>query len=172
MKAFKWNYEGDVRLFTNLGNIWAFDSKMAFISTGIGSSDGIGLNVGQGSKLYQSFYNRNATSIVFSYDVVSEEPMEYVNSRYDDYFAVNIYDVNGALLESVKLETVNTSSWNRIDGIDFDGGDSTTYHTGWKNQSLNISKYQNQRITIEFVVADVGDSAFDTVALIDDVIVE
>lgn len=171
-KPFKWNYEGDVRLLPFLGTIWAFDSKMAFISTGIGSSDGVDLNVGQGSKLWQTFYNRNATAIGFSYDVVSEEPMEYVNSRYDDYFTVNIYDANGKLLTSTKLESINSSKWHYIEGIDFEGGDSTVYHTGWKNQTLDISKYQNQRITIEFIVADVGDSAYDTAALIDNVVVE
>ena len=171
-KPFKWSYEGDVRVLPCLGNIWAFDSKMAFISTGIGSSDGVNLNAGQGSKLSQTFYNRNATAINFSYDVVSEEPMEYVNSQFDDYFAVNIYDANGKLLSFTKLESINSSKWNHIEGINFDGGDSTVYHTGWKNQTLDISKYLNQKITIEFIVADVGDSAYDTAALIDNVVVE
>ena len=171
-KPFKWSYEGDVRVLPCLGNIWAFDSKMAFISTGIGSSDGVNLNAGQGSKLSQTFYNRNATAINFSYDVVSEEPMEYVNSQFDDYFAVNIFDADGKLLASTKLESINSSKWNHIEGINFDGGDSTVYHTGWKNQTLDISKYQNQKITIEFIVADVGDSAYDTAALIDNVVVK
>ena len=73
------------------------------------------------------------------------------------------------ILHSELLETVNTSTWLKVNGIDFEGGDNTMYHTDWKTHSINISAFQNQMIKIRFLVYDVGDSAYDTAVVIDDV---
>ena len=61
------------------------------------------------------------------------------------------------------------SSWFAVTGINFEDGDNTAYHTGWKTVTVDISEYQGQYITIRFVVFDVGDSIYDTAALIDNV---
>lgn len=53
--------------------------------------------------------------------------------------------------------------------IDFIVGDSTVFHTLWKVAKIDVSKYQNQDIQIEFLVYDVGDSAYDSAVVIDNV---
>ena len=94
--------------------------------------------------------------------------MEYVGSSFDDKFYAVIIDENGNSTQ-IAYESVNTSSWTQVTGINFEGGDSTAYQTGWKTVSVDISAYQGQYITIRFVTFDVGDSAYDTAGLIDNV---
>jgi len=95
--------------------------------------------------------------------------MEYVGSRYDDMFVVRIKDEAGTVLSSDTVESINISSWYPVDGIDFDGGDSTVYHTMWKTGEVDISKYQGQAIEVEFIVCDVGDSAVDSDVILDNI---
>ena len=112
----------------------------------------------------------DVTTIDFKYDVVSEEPMEYVGTHYNDIFVADILDTNGEVLETLAYESVNTSTWYAVDGINFPGGDDTTYHTRWQSVSSNaIQKYRGKLIVIRFIVQDAGDEAFDTAALIDSV---
>ncbi len=63
----------------------------------------------------------------------------------------------------------NTAHWNSVSGINFAGGDNTVYQTGWQERSVPVSEYAGENITIYFVVSDTGDSAYDTMALIDNV---
>ena len=144
---------------------------MAFISTGIGSQPSSNISGTQGSTLTQSFRNSSNSTISFNYNFISEEPMEYVGSRYDDKFEVQILGSANNILYSEILESVNKSTWHSITGIDFDGGDSTVFHTKWKTVTIDISPYQNQIIKIRFLVFDVGDSAYDSAAVIDNIVV-
>lgn len=93
--------------------------------------------------------------------------MAYVGSRYDDKFEVQILDTNDNILHSEILETINTSKWYSVSGVDFDGGDNTVYHTNWQTTSIDISPYQNQTIIIKFLVYDVGDSSYDSAVVLD-----
>ena len=112
----------------------------------------------------------NASSLSFIYDVVSEEPMEYVGTQFDDIFSVDILNPDGLVLDNLAYESVNTSEWFAVDGIDFPNGDHTTYHTRWKTvTSEGISKYRGQLIVLRFTVQDSGDSIYDTAALVDSV---
>lgn len=164
-----WKSEGDVRILTKLGELKPNGKRMAFISTGIGSKTGIGLSGTQGSTMSQIVRNTHNTKLQFNYDVLSEEPMEYVGSRFDDKFELQILDINNNILYSEIIESVNKSDWYTISDIDFDGGDSTMYHTEWKTKSIDVSEFQNQIIKIKFLVYDVGDSQYDTAVLIDDI---
>ncbi len=159
-----WEGEGDVRVISALGPLAPQDgSYMAIISTGLGSVND------SNSYILQKFkVPSNATTLSFMYNVVSEEPMEWVGTQYDDKFQVSIIDEEGNE-EVVVTETVNISQWYEISGIDFYGGDNTTYHTNWKSINFDISKYRGKTITIKFHVWDKGDSAYDTAALIDKV---
>lgn len=159
-----WNKEGDCRQITKLSNIQVVEgNKMAIISTGLGSiSD-------SNSYIEQSFIVPNdANKITINYDFVSEEPMEYVNSNYDDKLYISLIDNDGNE-QCISQETVNNAVWEYIGGDYFSGGDSTTYHTGWKEVNYNLSKYRGQIITIKIHVYDVGDSAYDSAALIDNI---
>lgn len=141
-----WEYTGDARVLTQLGEIKPFDSNMAFLSTGIGANSGANMPGTQGSTLYQIIRNTNKTTLEFSYNFISEEPMEYVGGRYDDKFEIQFLDSHDNILYSEVLETVNTSKWFAVSGVNFDGGDNTVYHTKWKTVSIDISPYHNDTI--------------------------
>ncbi|MFZ5985824.1 MAG: peptidoglycan DD-metalloendopeptidase family protein [Bacillota bacterium] len=159
----EWTKTGDARIISQLGPLMPVSgNNMAIISTGLGSINS------SSSAIEQSFYvPENSKTLSFDYNVVSEEPMEFVGSRYDDAFRCTVQLLTGT--NQVAYESVNTSKWNYVSGIDFDAGDSTTYMTGWKHIDLDVSQYQGQYVTLKFHVWDVGDSAYDTAALIDNV---
>lgn len=164
-----WQTYGDARGIYRLSGILPKSfPRMAIISSGFGS-----LNDETTSCIYQTFLvPENATQLSFSYDVVSEEPMEYVGTIFDDIFKVEILNTKGDVLENLVYESVNTSTWYSVEGIDFPNGDETTYHTRWKDFSSDvISKYRGQLIALRFLVSDSGDAIYDTAALIDSVAV-
>ena len=164
-----WKTAGDARSIYKLAGIKPKSiPKMAIISSGFGSMNGQTT-----SRIYQTFLvPEDATTLSFSYDVVSEEPHEWVGSKFNDEFVVDILSTNGKPLEkNLVYESVNSSKWYPVAGINFPGGDDTTYHTRWKDYSCDISKYQNKLIVICFTVNDCGDAIYDTAALIDSITV-
>ena len=50
--------------------------------------------------------------------------MEYLGSKYDDKFEIQILDENNQILYNNILESVNKSDWFTITDINFDVGDS------------------------------------------------
>lgn len=140
---------------------------MAIISTGLGAGEaGYGT---EGSALTQTFIvPANAKTLKFDYNVVSEEPMEYVDSDYDDYFVALIVNLEGAEQEIVH-ENVNASTWVKLGGGYFSGGDDTTFQTEWATKSFDILKYAGKCITLTFHTGDVGDSQYDTAGIIDNI---
>jgi hypothetical protein len=167
-----WNTSGDVRILSQLSTVVPqHGSKMALLTTGIGSQESEYLEATEGSVLSQTFViPSNGNTLSLKYDVISEEPMEFVGSEFDDKLLIQIVS-SGSTTEIVR-EEVNTSTWLPISGIDFEGGDSTTFHTGWKTVTVDLSAYKGQSVTLKIVVYDVGDSIYDTAAVIDDVKVQ
>ena len=141
-------------------------SKMAIISTGLGSVND------SNSALIQKICAQEGKAVLsFEYNVVSEEPMEYVGSKYDDNFTMTV-DINGTK-SIVVQKTINNSSWGGIGGINFAGGDSTTFMTGWTPVSHDLGELKKDDVVqIEFRVSDKGDSIYDTATLIDAVNLE
>jgi hypothetical protein len=164
-----WSASGDIRVTSQLGAVVPqHESKMALLTTGIGSQESEYLGATEGSVLSQTFIvPSDAASLSLKYDVVSEEPMEFVGSQFDDKLIIQI--VTGSGTTDIAKEEVNTSTWLPITGINFEGGDSTVYHTGWKSVTADLSAYKGKSITIKIVVYDVGDSIYDTAAVIDDI---
>jgi len=163
-----WSGTGDSRVIGWLTDLSPTDqANMAIISTGLGSAEA---SYGtEGSSLQQTFIvPANAKLLTFDYDVVSEEPMEYVASSYDDYFDASIIDMTGAPMQLV-YENVNNSAWVELGGDYFSGGDDTTYDTTWISKSIDVSAYAGQCITLTFHTGDVGDSAYDTAGLLDNI---
>ena len=159
-----WVQQGDVRVISKLAELEPQNGKlMNIISTGLGS------NSDANSYVQQSFIvPNNSSKLIFSYNVISEEPTEFLDSEYDDRFEVHIIDEDNN--DSIVIsETVNTSTWHYIQGIDFYGGDDTVYQTKWKQADVDVSKYQGKSITLKFLVYDKGDSDYDTAALLDNV---
>lgn len=171
-----WECLGDVRTLAQLGPVKPSGSeskRMAIVTTGIGSQGNAAFEGGtEGSKLSQTFkVPEGASKIVFQYNFISEEPMEYVGSEFDDSFVVQVLQ-GGTAFYNHMYESINTSEWKEVSGIDFIGGDHTTFQTGWKNGEIDISAYSGKIITLSFVIYDVGDQIYDSACVIDNVIVQ
>ena len=164
-----WDYVGDVRVLSQLGELTpSRNQRMAILTTGVGSAEEDYLAGTEGSVLSQTFcIPEDMSTLTFSYDVVSEEPHEFVGSQYNDAFIVKLL-VDGETY-IMATEDINTSVWYPISGNYFDGGDDTTYHTTWKTVNFDISAFAGKTVTIQFITYDVGDSVYDTAALIDNV---
>lgn len=103
-----WNFEGDAKTIDQLGPISTMQGqKMAFISTAVSVSS-----------ISQSFFvPAYAQGLMFTYNVISEEPLEFVGTSYDDQFEVLLNStIAPSQSVSIAKETVNISSWLPIDG--------------------------------------------------------
>lgn len=158
---------GDIRIISQLAGLTPQEgSYMAILSSGLGSVSDSEAIITQQFKIPSG-----TTNLSFMYNVVSEEPEEWVGTEFDDKFRVVLIDENGNETQ-LAYETVNTSSWSPVtgsqsDGGMFDGGDETAYHTGWKMIDHAVQDLEGKTVTLKFRVWDVGDSIYDTAALID-----
>ncbi|PIC95697.1 hypothetical protein CSV69_10175 [Sporosarcina sp. P26b] len=177
--------------------------RMGIISSGV---DETALD-GRQSWVYQTFYvPEEMNSLKFDYNVVSNEPMVYIGSQYDDTFKATIVEgtvkepkegefdselegnyngiYNAPWLSStvdvdekvISYESINSSDWGqdydddrqRVD-IVLPSGDSTTYMTGWKTLTYDVSEYKGKTITLKLQTWDLGDKSFPTAVLFDKV---
>lgn len=103
--------------------------------------------------------------ISFDYDFISQEFDEWVDSKYDDVFKVSI---TGPLASNNEIVTsVNIIGVDDSFPVNF-GGLSDADETGWIQKTINISSLGSP-ITISFTVSDVGDEAYSSVVLIDNI---
>jgi len=170
-----WNTTGDVRVINKLAEFIPVDGeKMAILTTGIGSSENEYLEGTEGSLLLQTFEVANSfTKISFSYNVVSEEPSEFVGSKYDDQVTIELLNTAGEVICQLAHESVNSSEWYAVKGINFEGGDETTYCTQWKEVVFEeLNEYVGEKITLRIRIWDEGDSIYDTAVLVDDIKVQ
>ncbi|WP_159887524.1 S-layer homology domain-containing protein [Paenibacillus puerhi] len=160
-----WDKQGDVRVVTQLGSILPTHGKyMALLSTGMNAVEDSFSSISRSITVPEG-----AQSIIFNYNVVSEEPMEWVDSEYDDRFVASLSFPDGTSV-TLATEAVNSSTWTSIPGLNLDGGDQTAYMTTWNRVQLDISQYSGKgKGTITFFVEDQGDADYDTVILLDDI---
>lgn len=169
---YNWSYTGDVKPISNLtSSIMPTDGDyMAMITTGIGSGESSYYASSEGSIMTQTFrLPENATNVYFDVNMVSEEPMEWLGSRYDDSFEVLLIYTETGYERVVYTNSINTAEWDTSVNTNFDGGDNTVYQTGWETVCIDVSAYAGMRVSLVFVVYDVGDSAYDTAVLIDNI---
>jgi len=162
-----WIGEGDVRIISKLGPLSPTEGiYMNIISTGLGAI------YDSNSYIEQTFcVPAGINTLSFDYNVVSEEPMEWVGTIYDDRLEISLESMSGKV--TIVYESVNTSSWIKVDGINFYGGDYTTYMTDWKNVIYDVSGLAgNGPVTLKFHTWDRGDSIYDTAVLIDNIKLE
>jgi len=166
-KLVGWDTSGDARVITSLASLTPREGKrMAIISTGLGAvTDSI-------STISQTLCTTEGKlSVSFKFDFVSEEPMEYYGSAYDDYFSATVY-INDSPTTLVR-RSINNSTWTKIGGINFAGGDGTTFHTGWTTVSKDLGNVkQGDTVKIVLKVGDKGDSIYDSAAIIDSIKLE
>lgn len=171
-----WACMGDVRTLAQLGDIMPYggdSARMAMITTGIGAKENAEFEGGtEGSMLSQTFRVPDGVSkLRFDYNFVSEEPMEFVGSQFDDNFGIRISEGGNPVLKKT-YESVNTSEWKAVEGINFAGGDDTVFHTDWKTAEVDVSGYCGNVITLSFIIYDVGDQIYDSACVIDNVVLQ
>lgn len=157
-----WKPTGDGRVLTQLGQSVPQDGKyLAVISTGLGFTTSAG-------SLEQTLCLGSQTTLSYRWNFFSEEFLEYVGSSYQDAFTVTLTDAdNPANTVTVQRDTVDSlaSGVAKVSNV-FDRGD--VYATGWRTRSFTIPPaLQGKRVVLRFSVTDVGDSAYDSVVLLD-----
>jgi hypothetical protein len=157
-----WQKNGTVASFKELGPLNPQDrERMGYVSTGPAGAQTVG-------GLTQSFTVQASVTklpITFTYAFLSEEFPEFVGSQFDDSLKISIKAPNGTITE-LATESINSSTYSAISGLDFDGGDTTVGWTGWKTITKEVpitagaGEYQ-------IILEDAGDAIYDTVLLID-----
>lgn len=137
-------------------------SRMLFCTTGPAGDQ-------VAARMEKSFTVRpEATSlpISFVYNFVTEEYPEFVGSIFDDDLKVTLVLPDGSE-STLAFESVNTSTFSLIGGIDLPGGDFTVGHTG---AAVSAQTFPNPapgtyRLVID--ISDAGDDIFDSLVLLD-----
>ena len=175
-KLHGWSKDGDGRVIAKLGDITPTSgNKMAIISTGLGYT------LEKGSISQKAYIPEEATTITFDWNFLSEEFLEYIGSQFDNPFSVEL-SVSG---ENSRRDTVLELSVNKVaemfeasesspgnlihvsPDISFDQGD--VWMTGWQSQTVDLSKYAGEFVTLTFSVRDAADTEFTTAVLIDNI---
>ncbi|MGE5458426.1 MAG: choice-of-anchor L domain-containing protein [Methanococcaceae archaeon] len=171
-----WSKEGDGRVITRLGMIPPTGSFMGIISTGLGLTT-------QTGSISQSFKIKDDQSTLsIRWNFLSEEFLEFINSKYQDYFTIILTKKFGHEVVLMKktiddiasdFGATEKSPGSLIEvspGIKFDMGG--VYMTNWQTSNFDVTPYRGQTITLTLKAGDVGDSNYDTAILLDDIIVQ
>ncbi len=161
-----WTASGDARILAQLGPLFPQNGVyMAILSTGLGS---INNSI---SSLEQTFcIPAGATTLEFKYNFISEEFKEWCFAGFQDYFYASLMQ-NSVTSTFLSVNVDDLCPTVVPVGINFAGGDSTTFMTGWQTATVNVAAYAGTGtpIVLKFTVGDVGDSDYDTAVLIDGV---
>ena len=161
----EWAYEGTCSTKTKLGPILPKSGKkMAFCTTGPADNQVAATLIKE-----LNFVADSDFTIKFWYNFVSEEYPEYVDSMFDDNLKIKLVAPDGT--ETILAqESINSSNFEAVSGIDFPGGDSTVGQLkgGWKevNKTVSVKKGSG---SYKIVIEDAGDDIFDTAVLLDNI---
>jgi len=98
---------------------------------------------------------------------ISEEYPEFVNTGFNDTFKVKL-GLGDLSSETLVDESVNTTAWTPVTGIDFPGGDTTVGQSGWRYASVVVDASRLADYdSLQLFVTDIDDTAYDSVGLID-----
>ncbi|MBQ6946051.1 MAG: cellulose binding domain-containing protein [Ruminococcus sp.] len=156
-----WHYSGYASILKKMGSLKpVYGKRMAIISTRT--------NEVTESSLYQSFIIPSyANELSFSYNVISEEPLEWIGEGYNDIFTAKLITMDGTVI--LTSESTDTSTWERISDVNLPNGDNTTYQTGYITYTYDVSELAGSPVKLVFEVRDSGDNTYETAALIDTV---
>jgi hypothetical protein len=162
-----WSPQGTVSTVSRLGPIVPRSgNRMLEISTGPDAAQVRG-SVTKVMQLRSDALRNGSVDLSLRYDFVTEEYPEFVGSQYNDAMRIVVRLPNNET-RTLADESVNTTNWTPVSGIDFPGGDSTVGQSGWKTASVSIPASAlggSGDMTIE--VFDVGDAIYDSVGLVD-----
>lgn len=106
------------------------------------------------------------------YNYVSEEYPEFVGSAFNDRFTIDLVLPDGTRRNLV-TESVNTTAWTPVSGINFPGGDSTVGQSGWRTAEITVpAAALAGQASFELEVRDVGDAIYDSVGLVDSITIQ
>ncbi len=160
-----WSREGDGRVITQLaGTAPTQGNFMGIISTGLGYTTSSG-SIAQSFKVPDSVSN-----LKIKWNFMSEEFMEWVGSQYQDYLTFALRDSNGVEHELFHNTIDSFVGFGLIDvspPVYFDHGDC--YGTDWREFVADIVPYRGQVVRLIVRIGDVGDSAYDSACLLDEI---
>ena len=162
-KAFDgWKHSGDARIIKQLGEFTApSKDKMAVLTTGIASaahSTKYG-NSDNGMISQLITIPAGTKKLCFTYNMISEEPMDFVGTQYNDMFFVTLS--NGSLSKELFYADLVNSTWYEIKSIDFDGGDDTVFQTKWRTVEIDVSAFAGTTAELIFAVDDVVNVVYN-----------
>lgn len=160
-----WDVEGDGRIITRLGPQSPTQPYyMGIVSTGLGYTTNYG-------SISQVFKVESENTLEIKWNFLSEEFLEYVGSRYQDYLSISIIDADGKTENILYLAVDDFAAKYELSYVSpkivFDQGG--VYMTGWMTSTFDISKYQGKTITLVIESGDVGDSIYDSATLLDEI---
>lgn len=169
-----WDIKGDVEVVAQMGPATPPQgSKMLRLSTGLATAE-----TSWAQKALCA--PEGVTKLSFAWRLFSEEFEEYCGSTYQDTFTVAILKPDGGkqVLETWKIDDLCPKGAHNCQtcggkspgltksDLKFDKGD--VWGTPWQTATLALPA-GGASATLLFEVGDVGDSAFDTVVLVDNV---
>lgn len=165
-----WIYNGNSYTLGRLGHLKFDKNRMAVITTGLGARKTEYLGGGiEGTRLTQRIQvPEDAKYLRFDWNFISEEPMEFYGTNFNDQFIFR-GSVDGAVICYQVLMDINSTKWRPLSDINLQGGDDTVYQSGWKEGTLDVEKYRGKSMTLNFIIADFGDSIYDSIVLLDQV---
>ncbi|KQR11723.1 S8 family serine peptidase [Cellulomonas sp. Leaf334] len=164
-----WRTTGTVSSVSRLGSIKPIvGKKMLSLSTGP-AGPAVRASVTRRVSVPADALRRNQLRVAMYYNFVSEEYPEYVQQGFNDTFTVELVLPDGSR-ERLVDESVDTTAWTPVSGVDFPYGDTTSGQSGWRYVSVLLDPARLRgATTFEIVVQDQGDDVYDSVALIDGV---
>ena len=170
-----WDTKGDVSVVEQMGSAQpAEGNKMVRLSTGLAYA--------APSWAQKALCASNGVkNLTFNWRMYSEEFEEYCGSTYQDYFVVSILNADGTKQELARwtIDDICPAGANsctkcgaKSPGITktdlkFDHGD--VWGTAWQTTTLPLPG-NAASATLVWEVNDVGDSSYDTVVLLDGIV--
>jgi hypothetical protein len=181
-KIYGWTKTGDGRVISQLDYLMPTGGNyMGIISTGLGYTTTTG-------RISQTFtVEKTQTQLTIHWNFLSEEFLEFIGTKFQDYFKVVIRTSDGVehILMNKTIDGIaadfgasNPDPGPPIPGnlisvspeIVFDEGD--VYMTDWQTSTFDVTPYQGKRITLILTANDIGDSFYDTAILLDDITIK
>lgn len=168
-----WDTEGTVGVAQSLGPILPREGqRMLLMSTGPGAAE-TEASATRTFRVPSGSLADGELTISFWYNYLTEEFPEFVNAGFNDQFTVTVEITDGAGTRTVAEESVDTTAWTPITGIDLPGGDSTLGESGWRQATTTIpAALLTGETVISITVKDNGDAIYDSIALLDDLDVD
>ncbi|MDG6100878.1 S8 family serine peptidase [Dactylosporangium aurantiacum] len=162
-----WQTTGTASIRSALGPVRPTDGSrsMALISTGPGGA----VTTSSLTRQFRVIPGDEDLKLRFQYDYLTEEYPEYVGTQYNDDLTIKLVTPSGTEIP-IAVETVNTTGWTPITGIDFPGGDTTVGQSGWKTASITVPIADLAGVsTFSLVISDRGDAIYDSVVAFDNI---